>query len=95
MVSQFTLYHQFKGSKPDFHGAMQGDQARVLYDYFLKRLTELYGKKDKIFLGAFGEYMNIEQVNDGPVTLTLESIKDPKMVAKFEKEKARQAKLAA
>ena len=89
LVSQFTLYHTLKGTKPDFHHAMQGDKAKVLYEYFLKKLAETYGKKDKVFPGAFGEKMLIEQVNDGPVTLTLESIKDPKLVAKADKEKAR------
>jgi D-tyrosyl-tRNA(Tyr) deacylase len=79
LVSQFTLYHQFKGAKPDFHAAMQADKAKVLYEYFLKKMAELYGKSDKIFPGAFGEKMQIEQVNDGPVTLTLDSIKEPKL----------------
>ena len=37
-VSQFTLYHTMKGAKPDFHGAMAGEQAKVLYDQFLGNL---------------------------------------------------------
>ena len=68
-----------KGTKPDFHAAMDGEKAKTLYDYFLNRLETLYGAKDKIFPGAFGQYMNIEQVNDGPVTLVIDSIKDPKL----------------
>ena len=45
--------------------------------------------------GAFGQYMNIETVCDGPVTLVWESQKDPKAVAKLEKLKAREAKVQA
>ena len=43
LVSQFTLYHQLKGSKPDFHAAMNGEQARVLYDMMLQKLEMQYG----------------------------------------------------
>ena len=35
LVSQFTLYHQLKGRKPDFHNAMEGQKALDLYNYFL------------------------------------------------------------
>ena len=84
-----------KGSKPDFHGAMAGDQAKVLYDQFLESLTSEYQKMQAklqiqttksgpVFPGAFGQYMNIEMVNDGPVTLIIESNKDPKAVKKLE-----------
>ena len=42
-VSQFTLFARtVKGTKPDFHRAMGGDQARVIYDAFLKRLGDQY-----------------------------------------------------
>ena len=54
LVSQFTLYHQLKGSKPDFHGAMNGELAKPLYDLFLEKLEKTYGKSDKVFPGAFG-----------------------------------------
>ena len=58
---------------------MNGDDAKVLYDTFLEKLEKAYGQKDKVFPGAFGQYMNIEQTCDGPVTLVLESMKDPKI----------------
>ena len=93
LVSQFTLYHQLKGSKPDFHGAMNGELAKPLYDLFLEKLEKAYGKDDKIFPGAFGQYMNIETVCDGPVTITIDSIKEPKAVQKWEKEQAKKAKI--
>lgn len=41
-VSQFTLYHRLKGNKPDFHLAMQGENAQQLYQKFLKRLGQTY-----------------------------------------------------
>ena len=92
LVSQFTLYHQLKGTKPDFHDAMAGEQAKILYDYFLDNLARTYGKPEKVFPGAFGEYMNIEMVNDGPVTLVVDSIKDPKLQKKWENVQKRKQK---
>ncbi|KAM7360201.1 D-aminoacyl-tRNA deacylase [Cochliomyia hominivorax] len=71
-VSQFTLYHRLKGNKPDFHLAMQGEQAQQLYQKFLKRLGQMY-EEDKIKDGKFGAYMQVHIQNDGPVTIELES----------------------
>ncbi len=79
LVSQFTLYHQLKGTKPDFHDAMPGEQALSLYQFMLERLKQLYGKEDRIFQGAFGQHMTIDMANDGPVTLVIESKKDLKL----------------
>ena len=94
LVSQFTLYNKFKGTKPDFHLAMQGLPAKELYEQFLKDLSHEYKamqsklkiktkKRDPVLPGAFGQHMNIEMVNDGPVTLVIESKKDPKEVKKL------------
>ena len=71
LVSQFTLYHILKGNKPDFHEAMGGDKARVLFDKIVKRAREKYDEK-KIQTGAFGEYMQIDMECDGPVTINWE-----------------------
>ncbi|XP_075145438.1 D-aminoacyl-tRNA deacylase isoform X1 [Haematobia irritans] len=71
-VSQFTLYHRLKGNKPDFHLAMQGEQAQTLYQLFLKRLGTSYDA-NKIKDGKFGAYMQVHIQNDGPVTIELES----------------------
>ncbi|XP_023297683.2 D-aminoacyl-tRNA deacylase [Lucilia cuprina] len=71
-VSQFTLYHRLKGNKPDFHMAMQGEQAQQLYQKFLKRLGQMYDET-KIKDGKFGAYMQVHIQNDGPVTIELES----------------------
>ncbi|KWU46760.1 d-tyrosyl-tRNA deacylase 1-like protein [Rhodotorula sp. JG-1b] len=75
-VSQFTLYANLrKGSKPDFHGAKGGDDARQMYHDFLEDLRTKY-QADKIFDGKFGAMMDVQLTNDGPVTLILDSATD-------------------
>ncbi|KAK4174417.1 D-Tyr tRNAtyr deacylase-like domain-containing protein [Triangularia setosa] len=68
-VSQFTLLASTKkGSKPDFHGAMGGEEAKNLYQYFYRRVQEGYAA-DKVKDGVFQAMMQVALVNDGPVTL--------------------------
>ncbi|KAK8045101.1 deacylase [Apiospora rasikravindrae] len=70
-VSQFTLLAQTKkGNKPDFHGAMGGDEAKLLYDYFFNKVQQGY-KPEKVKNGVFQAMMEVALVNDGPVTLEL------------------------
>ncbi|KAL2264452.1 hypothetical protein VTK26DRAFT_17 [Humicola hyalothermophila] len=70
-VSQFTLLASTKkGSKPDFHGAMGGDEAKRLYEYFYRKVQEGY-TADKVKNGVFQAMMEVALVNDGPVTLEL------------------------
>ncbi|KAI9743912.1 MAG: D-tyrosyl-tRNA(Tyr) deacylase [Claussenomyces sp. TS43310] len=70
-VSQFTLLASTKkGSKPDFHGAMSGDTARVLYQRFVKKLEEGY-QSAKVKDGVFQAMMEVSLINDGPVTLEM------------------------
>eukprot|EP00041_Stephanoeca_diplocostata_P015083 m.285556 g.285556 ORF g.285556 m.285556 type:complete len:173 (-) comp19915_c0_seq1:356-874(-) len=78
VVSQFTLYAKVsKGSKPDFHLAMPGDRSRILYSDVLARLEKAY-KSDLVKGGQFGAMMEVSIVNDGPVTIILDSNnKDP------------------
>ena len=71
LVSQFTLYSVMKGNKPDFHQALGSEDAIKLYETMIKKLKENY-KKDKIQTGKFGEMMQVEIVNEGPVTIELE-----------------------
>lgn len=71
-ISQFTLYHRLKGNKPDFHLAMQGEQAQCLYEKLLKQLGEVYDS-NKIKDGKFGAMMEVNIVNSGPVTIEIES----------------------
>ena len=66
VVSQFTLYGDTrKGNRPSFVAAARPEQAQPLYERFRGRL----GAQG----GAFGAHMEVELVNDGPVTLLLEA----------------------
>ncbi|KAH6690595.1 D-Tyr tRNAtyr deacylase-like domain-containing protein [Plectosphaerella plurivora] len=70
-VSQFTLLAKTtKGSKPDFHGAMGGEEANRLYHYFLQKVQDGYAA-DRVKNGKFQAMMEVALVNDGPVTLEL------------------------
>ncbi|MEN0642988.1 D-aminoacyl-tRNA deacylase [Alkalicoccobacillus gibsonii] len=69
-VSQFTLYGDTrKGRRPSFTEAAKPDVASDLYDSFNKRLKE---KGVQVETGRFGADMDVELINDGPVTLILE-----------------------
>ncbi|KAI4234111.1 MAG: hypothetical protein L6R40_006876 [Gallowayella cf. fulva] len=62
-ISQFTLLASTKkGSKPDFHGAAGGEQARELYDHFVAKVGELY-EKEKVKNGVFQAMMQEIQTN--------------------------------
>lgn len=71
-VSQFTLYHKLKGNKPDFHMAMEGEKAQVLYNKLLKRLSDSYDPS-KVKDGKFGATMEVLIQNSGPVTIEIQS----------------------
>lgn len=74
-VSQFTLYAKIKkGAKPDFHNAMMGDQAKVLYGKLMDKLGAEYDPT-KIKDGVFGAMMEVHIQNSGPVTIEVESSK--------------------
>jgi D-tyrosyl-tRNA(Tyr) deacylase len=71
VVSQFTLYGDCrKGNRPSFSAAAAPELAEHLYEYFVERLrrTGL-----KVVTGQFRAHMKIALVNDGPVTLILET----------------------
>eukprot|EP00771_Trimastix_marina_P001832 gnl/Trimastix_PCT/2936.p1 GENE.gnl/Trimastix_PCT/2936~~gnl/Trimastix_PCT/2936.p1 ORF type:complete len:228 (+),score=22.38 gnl/Trimastix_PCT/2936:37-720(+) len=72
LVSQFTLYGNMKANKPDFHGAMGGDRSRPFFDTFVERVGRAY-RPDRIQTGEFGAMMQVHIVNDGPVTIWLDS----------------------
>jgi D-tyrosyl-tRNA(Tyr) deacylase len=70
VVSQFTLYgNSEKGKRPSFIDAARPDEAIPLYERFLAALRE---RGLKVESGEFGAMMEVELVNDGPVTLWLE-----------------------
>jgi D-aminoacyl-tRNA deacylase len=72
-VSQFTLYGKLsKKNQPDYKYAMKSLPASEMYSKFLEMLRENY-QDDKIRDGRFGAMMDVELINDGPVTLVIES----------------------
>ena len=73
LVSQFTLCHVLKGNKPDFHNAMSGPQAKVLFDKMVDAVRAAHSDPSKVQTGAFGEHMHVNIENDGPVTIQLNS----------------------
>eukprot|EP00040_Diaphanoeca_grandis_P040016 m.260953 g.260953 ORF g.260953 m.260953 type:complete len:214 (+) comp40921_c0_seq1:204-845(+) len=72
LVSQFTLYATLKGNKPDYHLAMNGDDSRAVYERMLVDLGKGY-KPECVKGGVFGADMQVGLVNDGPVTIILDS----------------------
>lgn len=74
LVSQFTLYARTgKGAKPDFHLSMKADQSREFYQKFLERMRQLLPGPEQVQDGKFGAMMQVGIVNDGPVTIILDS----------------------
>lgn len=71
VVSQFTLYADTRrGRRPSFMDAAGGDQANRLYQYFIEKARLLI---DPVAEGRFGAMMDVELVNDGPVTIILDT----------------------
>lgn len=72
LVSQFTLHASTrKGTRPSFNAAARPEQARPLYDEFVRQLGAELGRP--VQTGEFGAMMQVSLVNDGPVTLILDS----------------------
>jgi len=73
VISQFTLYGDVRrGLRPSWSDAAPPEVAEPLYDYFVNKCREL---TDRVETGSFRKMMLVELVNDGPVTLMLDSRK--------------------
>lgn len=71
IISQFTLYGNcIKGRRPAFIDAAKPDMANELYEKFLKKCKDLGFKTEA---GIFGADMKVELLNDGPVTLIIDT----------------------
>ena len=71
VVSQFTLYGNCKkGRRPDFFGAAKPDLAIPLYERFVQRCRDSGFHTET---GEFGAYMQVDSLNDGPVTLMVDT----------------------
>lgn len=72
VVSQFTLHAQIKkGNRPSYIKAARPEIASVLYDKFILQLEKKIGKK--IQTGKFGAMMDVTLINEGPVTIFMDS----------------------
>ncbi len=72
VVSQFTLFASYKkGNRPSWFRAARHEVSVPLYEYFCRRLQEEMGREVKT--GAFGADMKISLINDGPVTICMDT----------------------
>lgn len=72
IVSQFTLHASTKkGNRPSYIKAARPEQAIPLYEYFLSKTKSLFS--GKVLSGEFGADMKVALVNDGPVTILIDS----------------------
>ncbi len=73
VISQFTLYADtVKGNRPSYSKAARPEKAIPLYEYFIRQLSEMSGKT--VATGVFGADMQVNLVNDGPVTIVIECV---------------------
>jgi len=72
VISQFTLHASTKkGNRPSYIKAAKGEISEPLYELFCKRLSEELGKQ--IGTGEFGADMKVKLLNDGPVTILMDT----------------------
>ena len=69
-ISQFTLYgNPYEGNRPSYVKALNGQESIKLYDLFNKKLNEIVPTKP----GLFGAEMKVDFINDGPVTIIIDT----------------------
>ena len=69
-ISQFTLYAETKkGNRPSYIKALNGVKSSKLYDEFNEKLNNIVPTKT----GIFGEYMQVDLINDGPTTIIIDT----------------------
>jgi D-tyrosyl-tRNA(Tyr) deacylase len=72
VISQFTLHASYKkGNRPSFIKAARPEHANPLYEYFISNLSRQIGKL--VATGTFGADMKVALVNDGPVTIIMDT----------------------
>ncbi len=72
VISQFTLHASTrKGNRPSYIRSARPEQAIPLYEAFIHHLEHELGRK--VMTGEFGAYMQVELLNDGPVTIPIDS----------------------
>jgi len=77
LVSQFTLYGTLsKKNQPDYKLAMKSQQAQTMWGDFVETVRQSY-EPERVKDGVFGAMMDVQLVNDGPVTIIIESDPQP------------------
>ena len=71
LVPQFTLYaNPYDGNRPSFNDALNKEEAERLFCIFKEKISSIY---DNVKFGKFGSDMKVSLVNDGPITIIIES----------------------
>ena len=72
VISQFTLFASYKkGNRPSWFRASKGSYSEPLYTYFCEALSDALGQK--VARGVFGADMQVSLINDGPVTICMDT----------------------